>query len=306
MATISAGVASVTFLHHQRIEQGLHGVEIALRDRIVHVIVALGAADGQAHERGGHRLDGRDRQLLAILAVADDGAAREEAEREQVVRPRLDAARGRRWPTSGSGSLTDSRSTGCARTGRRQIVVEGVDHPIAPEIDAGRGDHPLVDVGVAQHVEPVPAIADAVLLAGEQAIDHLFVGVRRRVLEERFLLGGRRRQADEVEMTRAAAASACRPARPAFRPFALYSAAMNASIGLGDVVRPAGTSGRTTGFKTHNSGALAVGWRSRRKRRETPSSPRFRPCSAPPDLWSICDTLNDNTRSGEDSLTTSP
>ena len=63
----------------------------------------------------------------------------------------------------------------------------------------GRGDHPLVDVGVAQDVEPVPAVADAVLLAGEQPVDHLLVGVRRLVAEERVLLGERRREADQVE-----------------------------------------------------------------------------------------------------------
>ena len=55
------------------------------------MVVALGAADRQAHEGGGDGLDGDDRQFLGVLAVADDVAAREEAEREHVVGPRLDA-----------------------------------------------------------------------------------------------------------------------------------------------------------------------------------------------------------------------
>ena len=46
----------------------------------------------------------------------------------------------------------------------------------------------------------MPAIADAVLLAGQQLIDELFIGVGRFVAEKRLLLLGRRRNADEIEI----------------------------------------------------------------------------------------------------------
>ena len=47
------------------------------------------------------------------------------------------------------------------------------------------------------------AVADAVLLAGQQPVHHLFVGVGGLVVEERFLFGGRGRDADQVEVNAA-------------------------------------------------------------------------------------------------------
>ena len=64
----------------------------------------------------------------------------------------------------------------------------------------GRGGHALVGIGVAQHVEPVPGIAHAVLLVGQKFVHYLFVGIRGFVLEERVLLGGRGWNADQVQV----------------------------------------------------------------------------------------------------------
>ncbi len=134
-----------------------------------------------------------------ILAVAEDGPAREEPQREQVVRPRLDPGSIARGRDRGPGRGPVSGQLGADELVVRQVVVERVDHPVAPEVNPGRGDHGLVDVGIAQDVEPVPRIADAVLLAGEQPVDHLFVGVGRAIAEEGLLLLERGRQPGQVE-----------------------------------------------------------------------------------------------------------
>ena len=67
-------------------------------------------------------------------------------------------------------------------------------------VNAGGSDHPLVEIGVAQDIEPAPSIADAVLFAGEKAIDYFLVGLGRRLFEEGFLFGRCGRNADEVEI----------------------------------------------------------------------------------------------------------
>ena len=54
-------------------------------------------------------------------------------------------------------------------------------------------------LGVAGHVEPVPAPALAVVRRGQQPVDHLGEGVGRLVGQERLDLLRRRRQADQVE-----------------------------------------------------------------------------------------------------------
>ena len=81
-----------------------------------------------------------------------------------------------------------------------QVAIEGVDHPIAP------GPHLLfridlvaVRIGVAGGIEPVDGHALAVARRGEQAVDHLLVGVGGAVGEERIEFGERGRQAGQVE-----------------------------------------------------------------------------------------------------------
>ena len=134
------------------------------------------------------------------LPSRTDGAAGQEAEREQIVRAGAPAASGGRRPPCGALRRAVAGQLRADELVIGQVVVERVDHPVAPVVDAGRGIHALVGVGIAQDVEPVAAVADAVLLAGEQAVDDLFVSVRRFVVEEGVLLGGRRRDADQVEI----------------------------------------------------------------------------------------------------------
>ena len=52
----------------------------------------------------------------------------------------------------------------------------------------GRGVHPLLVIRIAQHVQPVAAITNTVLLAGQKPVNNLLPGVRRSVLEKGVLL----------------------------------------------------------------------------------------------------------------------
>ena len=75
------------------------------------------------------------------------------------------------------------------------------------------------------------AVANAMLLAGQQAIDQLFVSVGRFVVEKRVLLGGRRRDADQVQID--AAQQRALVGRADRRDFlSAYSAWTKASIGF--------------------------------------------------------------------------
>src|SRR5262249_46448374 len=76
-------------LEYERIEDRLKSVEVALADRIEHMIVAFGAPSGQAHECCGDCFGGREGELGRILGVAVNVTAREEAQRKQVFGSRL-------------------------------------------------------------------------------------------------------------------------------------------------------------------------------------------------------------------------
>ena len=67
-------------------------------------------------------------------------------------------------------------------------------------MNPGRGVHSLFGVGVAQHIQPMAAIANAVLVAGQKAVDQFFIGVGRFVVEVSLLFGRRGRDADEVHI----------------------------------------------------------------------------------------------------------
>ena len=86
------------------------------------------------------------------------------------------------------------------------VLVERADDPVAPAPDLAVAVHHVghgaaaVPVAVPPDVHPVPAPALAVLGAGQQPVDDLLVGVRRRVGEEGVQLLAGRRQADQVEV----------------------------------------------------------------------------------------------------------
>ena len=83
----------------------------------------------------------------------------------------------------------------------RQIGIEGVDDPVAitPGIRADLVVFKPVGLGEARKIEPVLRPMLALGWRGQQAVDEIFVGARRCVLEKRLHFGGSRRQAGEVE-----------------------------------------------------------------------------------------------------------
>ena len=87
----------------------------------------------------------------------------------------------------------------------RHVGVEGADHPVAIG-----PDRPIavllipVGVGVAGKVEPAAGPAFAIPRAGEQSFHQPLIGIGRSVGAEGIEFGGRRRQADEIEMNAAA------------------------------------------------------------------------------------------------------
>ena len=74
----------------------------------------------------------------------------------------------------------------------RHVGVHRVDHVVAvlPGVRVGDVPRRAGRLGIAGHVEPVPAPALAELRRGEQAIDDAREGVRRGVLEECVDLAG--------------------------------------------------------------------------------------------------------------------
>ena len=81
------------------------------------------------------------------------------------------------------------------------VVVEGPDHPIAIGPDPPFAVFLIaVGVGIAGQIEPPPRPALAVTRAGKQLVDEFFISLGAVVGDEGVELGGRRRQADQIEM----------------------------------------------------------------------------------------------------------
>src|SRR5262245_43401733 len=107
--------------------------------------MALGAADRQTHESSGHRLNRHDGEFTGIFVVSHDPAASEETQCEYVIGPGIDSGS---YPDAGHlSSLIAVPSQ--LRTDElviRHVPVDGMDYPVAPEMDPGLGIHPFIDV----------------------------------------------------------------------------------------------------------------------------------------------------------------
>ncbi len=166
-------------------------VIILLGDRVDLVVVAAGAVDRQAEERPG-RWWRRCRR----------GRRNTPARGRSARRPRCRGG-SNRWRSDASASPSGKLVAGELLADEavvRLVVVERADDVVAVAPGARLGVVALVAVGLgeADEVEPVPAPLLAVARRGEQAVDEPFVGVGRRVGQERLDLGGRRRQAGQV------------------------------------------------------------------------------------------------------------
>ena len=182
--TVQASVA-------QRIEVGEHLEVILLADRVELVVMALRTSEGEAE----HRLA---QGLHAVGVVVDevlrgDGAALVCVHVVPLETGRDELGVGRvRQEVTGQ-LLQDELVVG-------QVVVEGLDHPVAPEPHvAAAVDGEAVGVGVTGGVQPLERHAFAKVRASQQASDELGIGLGVAVSDEGLDLFGGGRQAREVE-----------------------------------------------------------------------------------------------------------
>ena len=173
------------------VEEGEDAVILFLLEGIVLVVVALGALDGDAEDTfadGVHAVEhGLHAELLGVDAAlfVDHRIAQEPGGDALVLG-------GVRQQVAGD-LLDDELVVG-------QVVIEGVDDPVAVEPDDARGVlFVAVGIGVARGVQPDARPAFAVMGRGEQAVYLLLVGVRGLVGEEGIEFLGRGRKAGEVE-----------------------------------------------------------------------------------------------------------
>ena len=186
-----------------RLEDGGEGIVIALADGIVFVIVALGALERKAEHAAGENLQLIINHLQAIFhAINRIGAC----------------AIGRHTQETGGDKLLNH--IGVHRLGIgvidqliagdlleqklvvRLVGIEGVDDVVAifPGVLA---DHVRIafalGIGIARHVQPMPAPTHAVSRRGEQTIHHLFQRRGTVILKKRRHLTSGRRQACQVK-----------------------------------------------------------------------------------------------------------
>ena len=184
------------------VEEAEELVVLLLRDRIVLMVVALGAAGGEAQPRGGDGVGPVDELLEAGLGAVDAGFAVDEY---VAMEPGGHALLSGWVRQQVAGDLLDGEPV------EGHVGVEGVDHPlaVAPGVGPGLIFLIAVRVGVAGEVEPLAGPFFAVVRGGQIAVDESLVGVRPRVGHERgdlFRGGG---QAEQVELQ---AADELRPA----------------------------------------------------------------------------------------------
>ena len=186
-------------------EERRHAVEVARRERVELVVVALAAAHRRRHpdRRDVPHPVGRVLRLVLLRPAPRPPRSSAAAGCTPLATFWLGRRRsGSRSPASCSivnwsnGLLALKASMTQSRYGETFMRV------VAVVADG---------VGVAHQVQPVHGHALAVVRAGQQAVHLLFVGVGRRVGHERRDLRRRRRQAGQVEADAAAAASPGRP-----------------------------------------------------------------------------------------------
>ena len=241
----------------RRLEEGAEAVVVLVRDRVVAVGVALGAADGQAEQRRGDDLDRLGDGVVAGLDLVDAPLGRrvgghpQESGRDQpIVVGGVEILRRADDHLVARELLADQDIPGAVGIERPDQVI-AIFVGVRPDRVA-RGV--AVAVGIAGHVEPVPRPAFAVVARVQQPIDEALVGIGGLVGHERLDLLGGRRQAEQVERTPGGSGSADRPRGRTSRPLASRAARRKASIGVRTEsgCPTSGTSGRRMGWNDQN------------------------------------------------------
>ncbi len=174
-------------------QERLQPIVVGLREVVELVIVAAGAADGQAEK---YRTDAiRHFREDFVAAEGHFRVAGVATDRAEPIETDRDFAVGLSGSDLVAGQLfADELVIGL-------VVVEATDDVIA--IAPGAGPRTVVlepfRLGEADDVEPVAAPAFAVVRTDQQLIDELFVSTRVRRGDERGDLLRRRRQAGQVE-----------------------------------------------------------------------------------------------------------
>ena len=177
------------------LEDGFHRVVVQLRNGIKLVVMAAGAADGEAEQgraRGAHHVV----QFVGPLVGREHRIGR----CDLVLRPAHDEARG------GVGAQLVAAELLLQKGVVGLVGIERFDHPVAirPGVGPGRVHLEAVALGETHDIEPVPRPAFAVVRRREQPVDEVAIGAidaargAAGILERGNLLG-RRRQAHEVE-----------------------------------------------------------------------------------------------------------
>ena len=162
-----------------------------LRDGVELVVVAVRARDGQAQPRVARRRhavhDGLDAELLLVdPALLVDLRVAMKAGGNFLLH--------RRVGQHVAGELLDGELV------EGQVTVQRGDDPIAVAPDAARRiDAVAVRVRVTRHVQPPTAPPLAVVRRRQQPLDEFLISIRRLVVHKRIHLGGRRRQAEQVQ-----------------------------------------------------------------------------------------------------------
>ena len=172
-------------------EDGFDREIIRLRDRVELVIMAAGAANGEAEERaagGTHHVV----QFVGALVRGEHGVGTFHAI----------PGTGHQKTRCCVGSELISSELFEDEAVVRLILVESADHIVAimPRVRSGLVRFEAVALGEAHHIEPMPRPALAVSRACEQFVHELCVGLRIFVGHERCDLFWRWRQTDEIEV----------------------------------------------------------------------------------------------------------
>ena len=174
------------------VEEREKAVVVLLRDRVELVVVALRAADGQAHPNRADGAGAVDDFFEAELFDLDASLA---ILKRVAVEARGDFLFGRCVFEQVTGYLFSGELV------EGYVVVERVDDPmpVSPGVRTNKILLVAVAVGVACQVEPLHRPLFAVVRRLEKPVGRPFVGVRAVVGDEIVDFLGRRRQAHQIE-----------------------------------------------------------------------------------------------------------